>query len=110
MRALFPLAIAALAAGMVALPGAGAAPVSIDLPFDDTPFPELAGGPSAAAINENCRSCHSASMVLNQPRLTRAEWAAEVAKMRSTYKPPVAPADDAAIIDWLAAWRPKSAG
>jgi hypothetical protein len=110
MRALFPLAIAALAVGMIALPGAGAAPVGIDLPFDDTPFPELSGGPSAAAINENCRSCHSASMVLNQPRLTRAEWAVEVAKMRTAYEAPVAPADDAAIIDWLAAYSTKSAG
>ncbi len=93
---------------LVALLTLGAAPapriVSIDLPFDATPFPELgAGAPSPDAINNNCLSCHSAEMVLTQPALTRAEWAGEVTKMRTVYKAPVVETDDAAIIDWLVA-------
>jgi cytochrome c5 len=114
MRAVPCLVTAALLAAVFAMPVASAAPpriASIDLPFDDTPFPDLpAGGASATAINENCRACHSAAMVLTQPKLSRAEWTGEVAKMRSVYKAPVAPADDAAIIDWLVAWSAQSAG
>ena len=98
--------VAALAALLVlgAAPVPANRPVSIDLPFDATLFPDLGrGAPAADAINNNCLACHSAEMVLNQPALTRAEWAGEVTKMRSVYKAPVAPADDAAIIDWLTA-------
>lgn len=98
--------VAALAALLVlgAAPVPAKRPVSIDLPFDATPFPDLGhGAPSADAINNNCLACHSAEMVLTQPALTRAEWAGEVTKMRSVYKAPVAETDDAAIIDWLVA-------
>jgi len=99
----FMLAFAALLA-LGAAPAPANRPVSIDLPFDATLFPDLGrGAPSADAANNNCLACHSAEMVLTQPALTRAEWAAEVTKMRSVYKAPVAPADDAAIIDWLVA-------
>jgi cytochrome c553 len=91
-----------------------AGPVSIELPFDATPYPALGkGAPSADAINNNCLSCHSAEMVMTQPRLTAAEWAAEVAKMRNVYKAPIDPGDDAAITAWLAALSarpPKQAG
>ena len=81
-----------------------AAPVGIDLPDGSALFPELGKGkPSADAINNNCLACHSSEMVMNQPRLTQAEWAAEVAKMRNVYKAPVDPADDAAIIAWATA-------
>ncbi len=108
MRILLPAAMLVLSVAALA------APVAITLPDDATPFADLAGGPSAEAINNNCRACHSASMVTNQPRLTRAEWTAEVAKMRNVYKAPVDPADDAAIIDWLVAMSdrqaPKAAG
>lgn len=97
MRPMLALA-ALLALGAAPAPR----PVSIDLPFDATPFPDLGpGAPSADTINNNCLACHSTEMVLTQPALTRAEWAGEVTKMRSVYKAPVAEADDAAIIDWL---------
>jgi hypothetical protein len=92
-----------LGLGMGAALLMAAAPVSIELPVADAMFPEIAGGPSADAINNNCLACHSTEMVTNQPRLTQAEWAASVAKMRSVYKAPVAPEDDAAIIAWLVA-------
>jgi hypothetical protein len=74
--------------------------VKIDLPDSDKMFP---GGPGADAINNNCLACHSADMVLNQPALSKQAWAAEVSKMISAYKAPVAPEDVGAIVDYLAA-------
>jgi hypothetical protein len=40
-------------------------------------------------------------MVLDQPALSRETWAAEVNKMITAYKAPVAPGDVPAIIDYL---------
>ena len=98
MRMLLPLA------GFMLISAAPASRlVSIDLPFDATPFADMGPAASADAMNNNCLSCHSGEMIRNQPALSRAEWAAEVAKMRAVYKAPVAEADDAAIIDWLTA-------
>ena len=77
--------------------------VGIDLPGEVVPFVDIAGGPSAEAINANCLSCHSGEMVLTQPKLSRIEWQGEVAKMRGVYKAPIDAADDAAIVDWLVA-------
>jgi hypothetical protein len=74
--------------------------VKIDLPDSDKMFPD---GPGADAINNNCLACHSADMVLNQPALSKQAWAAEVSKMISAYKAPVAPEDVGAIVDYLAA-------
>jgi mono/diheme cytochrome c family protein len=72
--------------------------VKVELPTEERMFP---GGDKAAAINGNCLACHSASMVLNQPPLTRAVWSAEVHKMVSAYKAPVSPQDVDAIIAYL---------
>jgi hypothetical protein len=72
-------------------------PVKIDLPDSDRMFT----GPGADAINNNCLACHSASMVLNQPELSKQAWAAEVSKMINAYKAPVTPADAAAVIEYL---------
>lgn len=80
-----------------------AAAVSIILPGEFAPFPDIKGGPSADAVNANCLACHSAEMVTNQPKLTAAEWRATVAKMRTVYKAPIAEDDDAAIMAWLMA-------
>ena len=72
--------------------------VSVDLPPGDRMFPN---GPGADAINNNCLACHSAGMVLNQPALSKAEWQAEVDKMRTAYKAPIDPKDVDAILDYL---------
>ena len=80
-----------------------AAPVSVELPGEFVPFADIAGGPSAAAINGNCLACHSAEMVLNQPKLSAAEWQGVVVKMRTTYKAPIDATEDAAIVAWLGA-------
>ncbi len=67
---------------------------SIALPAGDARFPEPAG----AMLNRNCLSCHSADMLLYQPRLTEAQWQATVAKMRDVYRAPIAAGDDAGIV------------
>ncbi|HEY4173337.1 MAG TPA: cytochrome c [Rhodopila sp.] len=72
--------------------------VSVELPASDRMFP---GGSAAEAINNNCLTCHSAGMVLNQPNLSQAGWQAEVGKMRAQYKAPVEAQDVPAIVAWL---------
>jgi hypothetical protein len=72
--------------------------VSVELPTSDITFP---GGAAADAINANCLSCHSASMVLTQPNLAKAAWAAEVDKMIHTFKAPIDQGNAAAIVDYL---------
>src|ERR1700692_826493 len=71
----------------------------VDLPTGDRMFPD---GPGADAANNNCLACHSAGMVLNQPALSKAQWRAEVEKMRTAYKAPIDPKDVDAIVDYLA--------
>ena len=78
--------------------------VTVDLPESDRMFT----GPGADAVNNNCLACHSAGMVLNQPALAKAAWQAEVNKMIQIYKAPVAAADAAAVVEYLA--RTKGAG
>jgi mono/diheme cytochrome c family protein len=73
--------------------------VTVDLPIGDRMFPD---GPGSDAINNNCLACHSAGMVLNQPSLPKAVWAAEVEKMMKVYKAPIVPEDVDAIVDYLA--------
>ena len=72
--------------------------VDIELPDSDRLFP---GGNEADAINNNCLACHSAGMVLTQPSLSRADWQAEVDKMRNVYLAPVGAEDVPAIVDYL---------
>jgi hypothetical protein len=71
--------------------------VGVEFPDRGRTFP----GANADAINNNCLACHSAGMVLTQPALSRADWQAEVVKMRNTYKAPIADADVPAIVDYL---------
>jgi hypothetical protein len=78
---------------------AGFKSVSVDLPFGERMFPD---GPGSVAVNNNCLSCHSVGMVLNQPPLPRATWQAEVTKMRADYKAPIADEDVKPIVDYLA--------
>ena len=72
--------------------------VNVDFPNRDRNFE----GPGADVVNNNCLTCHSAGMVLTQPRLPRAVWQAEVEKMRNTYKGPIDAEDVPAIVDYLA--------
>jgi cytochrome c5 len=70
---------------------------SIDLPDRGVMFP----GPGSDVVNNNCLSCHSAGMVLNQPALTAATWQAEAEKMIHVYKAPIDEKDVPAIVDYL---------
>ncbi len=72
--------------------------VNVDIPNRDRQFE----GPGSDVVTNNCLACHSAGMVLTQPRLPRAVWQAEVEKMRNTYKAPVDAEDVPAIVDFLA--------
>jgi cytochrome c5 len=74
--------------------------ISVDLPNSDRMFPD---GPGADTVDNNCLACHSAGMVLNQPAMSKAQWHAEVEKMRAAYRAPVDANDVAAIVDYLAA-------
>ncbi len=73
--------------------------VGFDLPSSDRDFPP---GSGADLVANNCQSCHSPGMILNQPTLTRAEWTGEVNKMLHTYKAPVSEDDVAGIVTYLA--------
>ena len=72
---------------------------AIELPASDRMFP---GGAEAEVVNNNCLACHSAGMVLTQPKLSKAQWTETVNKMVHVYHAPVDPADVAAIVDYLA--------
>lgn len=67
---------------------------NVDIPNRDRQFE----GSGADIVNNNCLTCHSAGMVLTQPRLPRAVWQAEVEKMRNTYKGPIDAADVPAMV------------
>ena len=72
--------------------------VTVDLPDSDRTFPP---GPGSDAVGNNCLACHSAGMVLDQPALSKDAWTAEVNKMITAYKAPVAPEDVGPIVDYL---------
>ncbi len=70
----------------------------IALPDDERRFPE----PGGALINRNCLSCHSADMLLYQPRLNETQWRATIEKMRDAFHAPVAEADIPGLVAELA--------
>jgi hypothetical protein len=72
---------------------------SVEFPNDYHSFPE---GPAAEVVTDNCTACHSAGMILNQPKLTTAQWQAEVTHMQKDFKAPVAEQDVAPIVAYLA--------
>ena len=74
--------------------------ISIDLPTSKHVFP---GSAAADPVSANCVACHSAGMVLTQPKLSAAGWKDEVNKMRLTYKAPIDEPDVPAIVAYLAA-------
>lgn len=88
------LAILALALGAAGLAlAAGAAPpqgtTTISLPVDVGPT--FKPGPSVAATQQYCVTCHSSAYVAMQPPLTAAQWTAEVTKMQRAYGAPIPP-------------------
>ena len=84
--------------GQVSVGGVTLASQSLDFPDDNDTY---GSDPAAAVMNANCTACHSASMALNQPRLSEADWRGEVQKMREIYKATVADKDVPQIVDYL---------
>lgn len=85
------------------LAAAAAAPtslksVAVDLPTDETEFT----GPDADLLNANCTACHSATMILYQPRMDAKAWTASITKMRQVYKAPIEEADVPKLAEALA--------
>ncbi len=78
--------------------------LSVELPESDRAFPP---GPGVETVTNNCLTCHSAGMILTQPQLTKAAWAAEVNKMINIYKAPVPPEDVGPIVDYLSQLDPS---
>jgi cytochrome c5 len=74
------------------------AAMTVELPDNDVPFPD---GPGVDAVTANCGACHSADMILNQPKLTREKWQASIEKMRKVFKAPIDPEAEPAILDYL---------
>jgi len=72
--------------------------VGFEIPTAGRAFPP---GPNLEAMTTNCMSCHTPGMILNQPKLTAAEWTGEVNKMIRVYKAPVEEADVPAIVAYL---------
>jgi sulfite dehydrogenase (cytochrome) subunit B len=60
-------------------------------------------GPGVGAVQANCLTCHSSAYVSTQPVLSRAQWAAEVTKMKNVYGAPIADEAMPAIVDYLTA-------
>jgi mono/diheme cytochrome c family protein len=91
--------------GIVAAAAYGASPapptatVSIQLPGDAGMA--FKPGPGLAVVQANCLVCHSSAYVSTQPVFSRAQWTAEVTKMKAVYGAQIA--DDAfgPIVDYL---------
>lgn len=79
--------------------------VSVTLDDAEAPFP---AGPGREAVASNCLACHSADMILNQPKLSRQDWAGEVGKMQTTYKAPISDTDVPAIVAYLTSLKPAA--
>lgn len=79
---------------------------SVTLPTDyEVEYP---AGPEVQVMNDNCRACHSPSMVLIQPPLSQADWGKIVHKMIDVYKAPIDPADLPKIMTYLGALPPTA--
>lgn len=89
----------------VPAPLAAISSASITLPPDEQTF---GAGPEAALLDRSCLACHSASMILYQPPLSRKQWTATVEKMREAYRAPIEAGDTQAIVDALMAKAPSS--
>jgi hypothetical protein len=80
--------------------------ISVQFPDSTTMFPP---GPGVQAADNNCLSCHSAAMVLNQASFPRATWQREVDKMRQVYKAPISDDEAASIVTYLSSTKGRSA-
>ncbi|HTJ25414.1 MAG TPA: cytochrome c [Candidatus Limnocylindria bacterium] len=97
------LAVVVVALGASAALAAGPAPpkgtVSINLP-GDAGF-GFKPGPGVESAQRYCLTCHSSAYVSTQPVLTKAQWTAEVTKMKAAYGAQIPDDQVAPIADYL---------
>jgi cytochrome c5 len=97
------LALSLLASVAAAAYGASPAPptatVTIQLPGDAGMA--FKPGPGLAVVQANCLVCHSSAYVSIQPVFSRAQWTAEVTKMKTVYGASIADDAFAPIVDYL---------
>lgn len=77
---------------------AASAVVTVSLPRPNIAFKP---GPNSDLATADCRICHSAAYIYTQPPLTKAQWTAEVLKMKNQYGAPIAAGDVDKIADYL---------
>lgn len=99
-----PPPLAALPAPAVSAATVDGSVRSIVLPQLDV---ELPPGPHQQEFVVACTTCHSARLVLNQPPLPAKKWGDIVQKMVKTFKAPIAPAQEPALVEYLVAIRGK---
>jgi len=93
----------------VAAVGAGAFAASKPAPPKGTATISLPGdagmafkpGPGLGTVQAHCLTCHSSAYVSTQPVLSKAQWTAEVTKMKAVYGAPIADDQIPAIVDYL---------
>ena len=90
------LGASALAATKVAPPKGTA---TISLPGDAGMA--FKPGPGVGPVQANCLTCHSSAYISTQPVLSKAQWNAEVVKMKNVYGAPIADDQIPAIVDYL---------
>ena len=71
---------------------------SVTLPDDSVQLPD---GPNVDMVRAACTGCHSAEMILTQPRLDAKAGTATVEKMAKVYRAPVDPKQVPAIVAYL---------
>ncbi|MBI1245223.1 MAG: cytochrome c [Alphaproteobacteria bacterium] len=95
------LTVACTALMLAVATGASAAPFKYDLPAETAKL-RPATGPGFDAAQNNCLSCHSPDyLAMQPPKLGRAFWTAEVAKMVNVFKAKIAPDDAKLIAEYL---------
>ena len=101
--ALFAIELGAAALGPSALAAGKTAPpkgtATISLPGDAGMA--FKPGTGLGAVQANCLSCHSSAYVSTQPLLTRAQWTAEVVKMKNAYGAPITDEQTPVIVEYL---------
>ena len=65
------------------------------------------GGPEADLARRHCLTCHSSDYVYSQPKLSKAQWSAEVIKMVKVYGASIPDAEVGPIVDYLVAQNGK---
>jgi cytochrome c5 len=68
--------------------------LNVELPTSTRIFPQ---GEGSSIANSQCLICHSAGMVLLQPRRTQAQWTETINKMRTAYGAPL-PAEQVNVL------------